>query len=416
MLAGNDLPRNFVMTCPMHGGVPDGITPWACGLCGATLRPAPDLSAIKLERNFAERPHNIYRFRELFPLRSDPRVSLHVGWTPLVTAPRLARTLGLGRVYLKLDCYNWPSYSYKDRVVAMALQRVVEEGITTVACVSTGNVGNAVAAQAAAAGLRAIVFYPAGLEAGKNVISMVHGASVIELDGTFDEVNAICRRLCLEEGIPFINLNFRPYYAEGAKSVAYEVVEQLGWQQPDHVIVPTAGAALLTRMAFGYEEMSMLGMSVDDRLPRIHAAQAAGCAPIATAFMKNQASIVACTPNTLAKSLAIGNPADGGIALQIVRRSGGTAHGVSDQEILEGIDLLAVTEGVYTEPAGGTAIATAKRLAASGKITEEEVVVIVISGSGLKTQTVTDGAVDRITRLPVNYERTRDLLREDLLV
>ncbi len=415
MLVDNSPPENFAMTCPTHGEVSGGIAPWACGLCGATLRPVPDLSAIKLDKNSAGRPYSIHRFQELFPLRSDPRVGLHTGWTPLVPAPRLARTLGLRHVYLKLDCYNWPSYSYKDRVVAMALQRAVEDGITTVACVSTGNVGNAVAAQAAAAGMRAIVFYPAGLEPGKNIISSVHGASIIELDGTFDEVNTICRRLCLEDGIPFVNLNLRPYYAEGAKSIAYEVVEQLGWQQPDHVIVPTAGAALLTRMAFGYEEMSSLGMCAGDRLPRIHAAQAAGCAPIATAFMENRDSITACRPDTVAKSLAIGNPSDGGVALQVIRKSGGTAHGVSDKEILEGIDLLAVTEGVYTEPAGGTAVATAKRLAAADRITEEQVVVIVISGNGLKTQTVTDGAVGRTTRLPLNYERTRDLLQEDLL-
>lgn len=416
MLPSKAPPKDSVLTCPIHGLSREGTIPWACMSCGATLRPMPDLTAVNLHDNSGERPHNIYRFRELLPVRGEPRVGLHTGWTPLVAARRLAGVLGVGYVYLKLDCYNWPSYSYKDRVVALALQRAVEDGASAVACVSTGNVGNAVAAHAAAAGLRAIIFYPAGLEPGKNVMSLVLGASVIEFDGTFDEANATCRRLALEEDIPFVNLNLRPYYAEGAKTIAYEVVEQLGWRQPDHVIVPTAGAALLTRMAYGYEEMSALGMSTGRRTPRIHAAQAAGCAPIATAFMEGKAAPVACTPDTLAKSLAIGNPSDGTVALQIIRQSGGTAHGVSDEEILEGIDLLAVMEGIFTEPAGGAAIATAKRLAAAGEIAQEDAVVIVVSGSGLKSQEVNYGVLDRITRLPVNYERARGILQERVLM
>ncbi len=402
------------LICPIHGSVRNDIVPWACGRCGATLRPMPDLSTIDIKHTLVGRPYSIYRYRELLSLRSEPKVGLHTGWTPLVIAPRLAHALGLGQVYLKLDCYNWPSYSYKDRVVAMALQRAVEDGISTVACVSTGNVGNAIAAHAAAAGLHAIVFYPTGLEPGKNVVSLVHGATVIELDGTFDDVNEICRRLSLDEGITFINLTLRPYYADGAKSIAYEVVEQLGWRQPDHVIVPTAGAAMLTRIAFGYEEMSALGMSGDDRVPHIHAAQAAGCAPIARAFAEGSSTPIRCRPDTVARSLAIGNPSDGTVALQVIRKSGGTAHGVNDMEILEGIDLLAATEGVYTEPAGGAAIATAKRLAESGRIAKEQVLVIVISGTGLKTQELNYGALDRITRLSVDYESTRSLLRESL--
>jgi threonine synthase len=294
----------------------------------------------------------------------------------------------------------------------MALQRAAEDGTSTIACVSTGNVGNSVAAHAATAGMRAIIFYPSGLEPGKNIVSLMHGASVIELDGTYDEVNAICRQLCLDESVPFVNLNLRPYYADGAKSVAYEVVEQLGWRQPDDVIVPTAGAALLTRMFYGYEEMSALGMSGDARTPRIHAAQAAGCAPIARAFAEGKTSPMACKPNTLAKSLAIGNPSDGRLALQIINESGGTAQGVSDEEIVESIELLAVTEGVFTEPAGGVAIAAARRLATAGIITADREVVIVISGSGLKTQEIGSGALGRITHLPVSYERARRSFRE----
>jgi threonine synthase len=264
--------------------------------------------------------------------------------------------------------------------------------------------------------LRAIVFYPTGLEPAKNVVSLVHGASVIEVDGTYDEVNAICRRLSLDEGIAFVNLTLRPYYADGAKTVAYEIVEQLGWRQPDHVIVPAAGAALLTRMAFGYEEMSALGMSAGDRTPRIHAAQAAGCAPIARAFAEGSAVPAACVPDTLAKSLAIGNPADGALALQVIRRSEGTAQAVSDEEIVAGIELLAALEGVFTEPAGGAAVAAARRLAVTGEIARHHVVVIVVSGSGLKTQEVNYGVLDRITRIPATYERVQEVIQESVLV
>jgi threonine synthase len=416
MLLSSAAPKDSVLVCPLHGSGPEGTVPWACRNCGATLRPMPDLTRINLHDTLGERPYSIYRFRELLPVLGDPTVGVHTGWTPLVAAPRLAKELGLGPLYLKLDCYNWPSYSYKDRVVALGLQRAVQDGNRAVACVSTGNVGNAVAAHAAAAGLRAIIFYPAGLEPAKNVVSLVHGASVIELDGTFDEVNAICRRLSLEDDIPFVNLTLRPYYADGAKSIAYEVVEQLGWLQPDHVIVPTAGAALLTRMAYGFEEMSALAMSASGRTPRIHAAQAAGCAPIAKAFAEDKAVPEACTPDTLAKSLAIGNPSDGTVALQVIRQSGGTAHGVSDEEIVQGIELLAATEGVFTEPAGGAAIATAKRLASSGHTTRDHVVVIVISGSGLKTQEINYGMLDKITRLPVDYEHARRVLQERVLL
>jgi threonine synthase len=415
-MPSNTLRNDSVLVCPVDGMNAEGTVPWACGRCGATLRPMPDLAAVSLHDTLGDRPHNIYRYRELLPVQGDLKIGLHTGWTPLVEAPRLAGALGLERLYLKLDCYGWPSYSYKDRVVAMALQRAVEDGIDAVACVSTGNVGNALAAYAAAAGLRAIVFYPTGLEPAKNVVSLVHGASVIEVDGTYDEVNAICRRLSLDEGIAFVNLTLRPYYADGAKTVAYEIVEQLGWRQPDHVIVPAAGAALLTRMAFGYEEMSALGMSAGDRTPRIHAAQAAGCAPIARAFAEGSAVPAACVPDTLAKSLAIGNPADGALALQVIRRSEGTAQAVSDEEIVAGIELLAALEGVFTEPAGGAAVAAARRLAVTGEIARHHVVVIVVSGSGLKTQEVNYGVLDRITRIPATYERVQEVIQESVLV
>lgn len=395
------------LTCREHGAVQDPPVPWACPQCGATLRPVLDLTGVDLRADLGRRPHSLYRFPELLPVRDEPAVGEHTGWTPLVRADRLADALGLNRLYLKLDCYNWPTYSYKDRVVASALQRALELGASTVACVSTGNVGNSVAALAAAAGLRAVIFYPAGIEPGKNIMSLVHEASIIQLDGSFDEVNAVCRQLALEGDVPFVNLTLRPYYAEGAKTVAYEIVEQLGWEQPDHVIAPTAGAALLTRMAYGFEEMSALGMTKGRAMPRVHAAQAAGCAPIATAFAAGDSVPRPCVPDTLAMSIAIGNPADGAAALAIIRQSEGTAQAIADHEIVAGIDLLASTEGVFTEPAGGTAVATARRLAAAGVIGPDESAVIVVSGSGLKTQELHNGVLGRLTRAPADFEKAR---------
>lgn len=337
-------------------------------------------------------------------------MGLYTGWTPLVHARRLGAVLGLSNLFLKLESYNWPSYSYKDRVAASALQRAVELGKSTVACVSTGNVGNSVAALAASAGMNAIIFYPTGLEPGKNIMSLMHNASIIELDGSFDDVNAICRQLALESDIPFVNLTLRPYYAEGAKTIAYELVEQLGWRQPDHVVVPTAGAALLTRMAYGFEETALLGLAPSDqKWPRIHAAQAKGCAPIANAFAVGASAPKPCVPDTMAKSIAIGNPSDGAAALEVIYESGGTAQIADDSLIMEAIELLAITEGVFTEPAGGTAVAVARKLSTQGAILPDELAVIVVSGSGLKTQEIGKPLLDRIARVPAEYNKSRDI-------
>lgn len=400
----NSMETKQLLTCRRHGPVGDPEIPWACPHCGATLRVAPDLAGVDPLTAIESRPRNIYRFAELLPIRGEPRTGRCTGFTPLTRADRLGAVLGLRRLYLKLDCYNWPSYSYKDRVAATALQHALEIGASTVACVSTGNVGNSVAALAAAAGLKAVIFYPAGIEPAKVIMSVMHGASVIQLDGSFDEVNAVCRRLALQTEIPFLNLTLRPYYAEGAKTVAYEIVEQLGWEQPDHVIVPTAGAVLLTRMAYGFEEMSILGVTHGRQWPRIHAAQAAGCAPIANAFVVGERVPLPCVPDTIAKSISIGNPSDGGAALDVIIQSLGSAHGVSDQAIVDGIRLLASTEGVFTEPAGGAAVAVLRRLATSGVVAPEDTVVVVISGSGLKTQEVNGCMLDRIIYSSADYD------------
>lgn len=407
--ASNEIPvtdlqkKKLKLVCYRHGDVGTAEVPWACPKCGSTLRALPETDQFTLDIQRPGRPYSIFRFAELLPLRSSPLIENRIGWTPFIHAKRLGDQLGLDRLYLKLDSYNWPTYSYKDRVVACAMQHALEDGADTIACVSTGNVGNSVAALAAAVGMKAVIFFPAGIEPAKNVMSLAHGASVIQLDGTYDEVNGICRRLALETGIPFVNLTLRPYYAEGAKTIAYEVVEHLGWESPDHVIVPTAGAALLTRVCFGFQEMARLGVTAGGKVPRIHAAQAAGCAPIADAFAAGEMKPRPCVPATMAKSIAIGNPGDGGAALAVIAETGGTALGVDDRAIVEGIELLAVTEGVLTEPAGGAAVAMTRHLAESSIARRDDVVVIAVTGSGLKTQDAVDYYASKIVRGPAEF-------------
>ena len=401
------------LVCLRHGVAANPAVPWLCGECGATLSPPKNDILMNVDA-LRERPKNIYRLHELLPVGRTPTIGLHTGWTPLVHARQLGSVIGLENLYLKLDSYNWPSYSYKDRVVAMALQYAIERGASTVACVSTGNVGNSLASLAAAANIRAVIFYPSGIEPAKNIISSVHGAEIFQLQGTFDQVNAICRDLALKGVVPFVNLDLRPYYAEGAKTIAYEVVEQLGWRQPANVIVPVAGATLLTRIAHGFEEMSQLGMTNAEDRPRIHAAQAAGCAPIADAFAYGDSAVRPCVPDTLAKSLAIGNPTDGGAALDLIGRSNGSACAIPDEEIVESIELLASTEGVFTEPAGGVVVATARRLAKEGIISPQESVVAVISGNGLKAQEVVASSLERITHIPADADMVTDALLDVL--
>ena len=409
-MQSEDNTQNLLLACDGHGSGPVLDRGWACPQCGATKRPYYDYDRIRKEiHDNSTRPKNIYRFSELLPVRQTPSVGLLTGWTPLIHAERLGERLGLDQLYLKLDCYNWPSYSYKDRVVAVALQRAIEDGASSVACVSTGNVGNSLAALAAISGIKALIFYPTGLERAKSIVTLSHGASIVEVNGSFDDTNAICKSLALRDNITFLNIGLRPYYAEGAKTMAFEIVEQLGWQQPDHVVLPAAGVALLTRAAHGFGELVELGLA-DGPVPRLHAAQAEGSAPIAHAFQNNLSTIKPCIPNTIAKSLAIGNPVDGTVALRQVRNSGGTAQDASDKELLEGIDLLAVTEGIYTEPAGGVAVAVTRKLAESGLVERSQTVVTAITGTGLKTQEVSTPHLERIHRIGRSYEEASELV------
>jgi threonine synthase len=343
-------------------------------------------------RHFAEvpseqRPHNIWHFEELLPIidaGAQSRVGQHSGYTPLIRADRLGAELGLGNLYLKDDSSSRPSFSYKDRVVSMSIGRLLEQGKSEIGCVSTGNVGTAVASLAAKAGVDAYIFYPNKLEAQKARGCMALGAKVCQVEGNYDEANRRCREVAEETGMDFANITLRPFYAEGAKTAAFEIVEQLDWNAPDHLLIPAAGGTLSSRVHKGLTELQLLGLSETDST-RIHIAQPGGCNPIASAILAEEAEVHPVTPETIAHSLAIGAPGDGYLVIDAVRKRGGTSDFASDPEIFAGIDLLAATEGLLTEPAGGTTIAVLEKLAASGKFAPDDTVVAIITGNGMKT-------------------------------
>src|SRR5205809_57146 len=310
------------------------------------------------------RPHTMWRYRELLPVANEPTVGTQVGFTPLVKADRLARALGIREAWVKNDTVNYPSLSFKDRVVSVALSRARELGFDTVACASTGNLANSVAANAAAAGLKAYVFIPSDLEQGKILNSLIYGAQVIGIKGHYDEVNRLCAEIAGKFGWAFVNVNMRPYYAEGSKSMGYEIIEQLGWQIPKHTVVPMASGSLLTKVHKSYQEMIKLGLASQTDY-QIHGAQATGCSPISVAQKAGLDFFKPVKPNTIAKSLAIGTPADGFYALKVMKETGGAAEDVTDDEVREGIRLLAECEGIFAETAGGVTVGVDKKLIAS---------------------------------------------------
>jgi threonine synthase len=335
----------------------------------------------------AERPDNIWRLEELLPIvdaSARARVGLHSGRTPLIHAERLGAELGLRKLYLKDDSTARPSLSYKDRVVSMAVARLLELGGEEIGCVSTGNVGTAVSALAAKAGIAAYVFYPSNLERGKARACRALGAAVIQLDGNYDQANRACRELALATGIQFANITLRPFYAEGAKTMAFEILEQLDWRAPEHLVIPAAGGTLSSRVHKGLGELETVGMA-ETAGTKISIAQPEGCGPIAAAVSEGSMEIAPQTPHTAAHSLAIGAPGDGSLVVDAVMSRGGSAATANDTEIFGGIDLLGATEGILTEPAGGTTIAATAKLAADGKLGPDDVVVAVISGNGYKT-------------------------------
>jgi threonine synthase len=365
-------------------------TAFKCPACGEGLDVDYDYERAKemiAARGLQERPWNIWRFEELLPIvsrRAQSRVAAFAGKTPLIHAERLGAELGLSNLYIKDDSSNRPSFSYKDRVVGMAIARLLELGKTEVGCVSTGNVGTAVAALAAQAGAQPYIFYPGNMEKGKAKACRALGAQVIQLDANYDGANRACRELALTTGMEFANITLRPFYAEGAKTMAFEVVEELGWKAPDHFVIPAAGGTLSSRVHKGLLELETVGLA-ETAGSKINIAQASGCNPIVTAITAGGADIEAQMPETLAHSLAIGSPGDGALVVDAVVSRGGAGAAASDDEIFGAIDLLAGTEGILTEPAGGTTIASTARLAQEGKIGPDETVVAVISGNGLKT-------------------------------
>jgi threonine synthase len=336
------------------------------------------------------RAKNLWRYRELLPIAGDPRTGLHSGFTPLVRADRLAKRLGVRELYIKDDSVNHPTCSYKDRVVSVAATRAVELGFTVFACASTGNLAGSVAAHAARLGLSCAVFIPDDLEAGKVAGASVYRPRIIAVRGTYDDVNRLCTQVADKYAWGFANINLRAYYAEGAKTYGFEIAEQLGWRFPRHVVSPVAGGTLLPRILKGFDELRKVGL-VSGELPAIHAAQAAGCAPVVRALDDGLEFPEPVRPQTIAKSIAIGNPADGFQVLRAVRATGGAGAMVTDDDVVNGIQMLAETEGIFTEPAGGVTVSATKQLIDRGAIPRDESIVICITGNGYKTIEVLQG-------------------------
>jgi threonine synthase len=359
----------------------------ACPECWAALETIYDLD--EAARTFtreaiAQRPADLWRYRELLPVEAKDVVGRGTGFTPLLPAPSLARRLGIRELWIKYDAACHPTLSFKDRLVAIALTKAREFGIDTVGCASTGNLANAVAAGAAAAGLRAVVLVPEDLEAAKLLGTAVYGAALVGVRGNYDRVNRLCAQLADRYGWGFVNVNLRAFYSEGSKTVGFEIAEQRGWRLPGHVVAPMAGGSLIGKVEKAFKQLEQLGL-VEGRPVAMHGAQPAGCAPIAGAFKDGIATPRPVKPDTIVRSLAIGDPADGASAIATIRRSGGRAENPTDPEVLDGIRLLAETEGLFAETAGGTVVAATRRLAEAGAFADGEPVVLLITGHGLKT-------------------------------
>ena len=382
----------------------------ACEECWAPLEVMYDYGRLWADvrrEDIATRPASMWRYHELLPLKGEPRVGLQTGFTPLVSADHLAKALGVRELYIKNDAVNHPTLSFKDRVVAVALSKAREFGFDTVGCSSTGNLANAVAAQAAAGGFKAYILVPSDLEAEKIIGTQVYGATVVRVDGTYDQVNRLCAEIAQQHAWGMVNVNLRSYYAEGSKTVGYEVAEQLGWRLPQNIVVPMAGGSLITKIRKAFGELQNLGW-VERRPVRFFGAQASGCSPITTAAKAGTTEIAPQKPRTIAKSLAIGNPADGVYAVKTLRDSGGTGEDVSDEEIVQGIRLLAETQGIFAETAGGVTVAVAGKLIRQGRLNPDERTVLVITGNGLKTPGAVCAGLEQTTAIRPKLEEFED--------
>ncbi len=358
--------------------------------------------------SIARGPHSIWRYKDLLPVEGDNLVDINAGFTPLIKADRLGKALGLENLYIKNDCVN-PTYSFKDRVVAVASTRARELGFEALACASTGNLAGAVAAHAARAGMEAYIFIPSDLEQGKILGAAIYGPTLVAVEGNYDQVNRLCSELADHYKWAFVNINVRPYYAEGSKTLGYEVAEQLGWRAPDYAVVPLASGSMFTKIWKGFNELHKIGI-LDEVKTHMVATQAEGCSPIVTAFDEHSMNVRPVRPNTIAKSLAIGNPADGYYSLKAIQESEGTAVAVSDPEVVEGMKLLAETEGIFAETAGGVTIAGLKRVVEQGGMDPKGLTVAFITGNGLKT---VEAVVERVEP-PLHIEPTVDAFQAAL--
>jgi threonine synthase len=388
------------LTCHLCGATYPPKASWVCSECLGPLEVTYDYDAVRkvMSRELIEsRPRSLWRYVELLPV-IEPRTGFHSGFTPLVRASRLADALGLDELYIKDDSVNHPTFSYKDRVVSVAATKALELDFPVFGCASTGNLAGSVAAHAARLGLQCYVFIPHDLEPAKILGAAIYRPHVIAVEGNYDDVNRLCTQVADRYGWGFANINLRSYYAEGAKTMGFEIAEQLGWRYPDHIVSPVAGGTLLPRIFKGLREFKEVGL-VQGQLPRIHAAQPTGSAPVIRALDAGLEFPDPVKPDTIAKSLAIGNPADGFQVVKVVKETGGSGAMVSDAEILDAIDLLAQTEGIFTEPAGGTTLAATRALVRRGVIKSNESVVVCITGNGYKTAEVMADRVERPVRI-----------------
>jgi threonine synthase len=398
--------RPYPQRCKLCSVEQDAAPAAICENCLGPLEPMYPASRVLPDRaTIAARPQSLWRYREWLPFEGDPVASLDTGFTPLIDAPRLADRLGVARVWVKNDAVSHPTLSFKDRVVTTAINAALAFGLDTVGCASTGNLANAVAAHAARAGLASWIFIPEDLEVGKVLGTAVYGPNLVRIKGHYDDVNRLCAQLADRFGWGIVNVNLRGYYGEGSKTMAFEIAEQLGWRLPSAVIAPMAGGSLVTKLHKGFREFSEAGL-VTGSAPRMYGTQASGCAPIVRLFERNDGTLVPEVPATIARSIAIGNPADGAFAVKAMRESGGWAQHVSDEALVAGIRLLAETTGVFTETAGGVTMAGALALAATGHFYSDDEIVLCITGNGLKT---TEAVCDVLPAAPVVAPKVREV-------
>ncbi|OGW58278.1 MAG: threonine synthase [Nitrospirae bacterium RBG_16_43_8] len=387
---------------------------YVCEFCFGPLEVVYDYKKIKkvlTKKNIKSRGENLWRYKELLPIDGEPLVGLDTGFTPLIKEDNLAKELGVSELYVKDDTVAHPTLSFKDRVVAVALTKAKEFGFDTVACASTGNLAHSVSAHGAKAGFKRFVFIPANLEASKIVASLVYEPNLVAVDGNYDEVNRLCSEIANKYKWAFVNINIRPFYAEGSKTQGFEIIEQLDWKAPDNVVVPCASGSLLTKVWKAFKEFKKIGI-LKKLDTKVFAAQATGCSPIVAAIKQGTDVIRPVKPDTIAKSLAIGNPADGFYARQVVKETRGYGEDVSDREIIDGIKLLAKTEGIFAETAGGVTVACTKKLIESGKIGRDETTVICITGNGLKTQEALIGQTTEMHYIKPNLAAFEEILKK----